>query len=86
MAAAKKTPTAQSDPALGAVAISYGSGDQTLTVAARGLHIDTDGALKVDMSNGTTVTFATLKAGSFYPYSVTKIYQTGSSATGFVLT
>lgn len=85
MAAAKRTPTSQSDPALGAVAISYGGGNQDITVAARGFHIDTAGALKVDMSNGTTVTFATLTAGVFYPYSITKIYQTGSTAAGFIL-
>ncbi len=75
----------ESDPAIGAVAISYGGGDQVLTGAARGFHIDTAGALKVDMANGTTVTFATLTAGAFYPYAITKIYQSGSAAVGFVL-
>jgi hypothetical protein len=75
-----------SDPAIGAVAISYGSGNQDLSgYRVRGFHVDTAGALKVDMANGTTVTFATLTAGAFYPYAITKIYQTGSAAAGFVL-
>ncbi len=37
------------------------------------------------MVDGTTVTFATLTAGAFYPYRITKIYQTGSAAVGFIL-
>lgn len=76
----------ENDPAIGAVAISYGSGDQDLSgYRVRGFHVDTAGALKVDMANGSTVTFATLTAGAFYPYAITKIYQTGSAAAGFVL-
>jgi hypothetical protein len=76
----------ESDPAIGAVEISYGGGNQDLSgYRVRGIHIDTAGALKVDMANGTTVTFATLTAGAFYPYAITKIYQTGSAAAGFVL-
>lgn len=78
-------PKQQNDPAVGAVAISYGGGDQSVTVNARGIHIDTAGALKVDLVDGSTVTFATMNAGSFYPYRVTKIYQTGSTAAGFIL-
>lgn len=83
---AKRTPTAQSDPALGAVVINYGSGDQDITVPVRGIYIGTAGNLKVDMSDGTTVTFASLAAGQVYPFSITKIYQTGSTAAGHVLT
>lgn len=82
---ARRTPAYQSDPVLGAVAISYGGGNQSFTVQVRGFHIDTAGALKVDMANGETVTFATLTAGVYYPYAITKIYQTGSTAAGFVL-
>lgn len=81
-----RSPAQQNDPAIGAVAISYGGGNQDLTgYVVRGFHIDTAGALKVDMANGTTVTFATLNAGQYYPYAITKIYQTGSAAAGFVL-
>lgn len=76
----------ENDPAIGAVAIDYSGGNQDLSgYRVRGFHVDTAGALKVDMANGTTVTFATLNAGQFYPYAITKIYQTGSAAAGFVL-
>jgi hypothetical protein len=79
-------PQQQNDPAVGAIPINYSGGDQALTVAGRGVHIDTAGALKVDMVDGTTVTFATLNAGQFYPYRIRKIYQTGSTAAGSILT
>lgn len=74
-----------SDPAIGAIAIDYASGDQEITVAARGVYIATAGALKVDMANGSTVTFSSMAAGTIYPIAITKIYQTGSTAAGLVL-
>lgn len=76
----------KSDPAIGAVAISYGGGDQTITGFARGIYVDTAGSLKVDMADGTTVTFSNLAAGTIYPISITKIYQSGSSGVaGLIL-
>lgn len=76
----------ENDPAIGAVAINYAAADQDLSgYRVRGFHVDTAGALKVDMANGTTVTFATLTAGAFYPYAITKIYKIGSAGAGFVL-
>ncbi len=73
------------DPAGGAVAISYGGGDQTITVPSRAVYVSTAGDLKVDMLDGTTVTFTGLLVGMIYPIRFTKIYQTGSTATGLVL-
>lgn len=75
----------RSDPATGAVAISYGSGDQTFSTESRGVYIGTAGNLKVDMADGTTVTFSNLAAGSIYAIAITKVYQTGSTAAGLVL-
>lgn len=76
----------ENDPAIGALAINYSGGNQDLSgYRVRGFHVDTAGALKVDMANGSTVTFATLTAGAFYPYAITKIYQVGSAAVGFIL-
>lgn len=76
----------ENDPAIGAVEIDYSGGNQDLSgYRVRGFHVDVAGALKVDFANGTTVTFVTLTAGAFYPYAITKIYQTGSVAEGFVL-
>lgn len=82
-----RTPREQSDPAVGAVAIDYSGGDQEFNVPVRALYIDTAGNLKVDMANGTTVTFENLAAGTIYPIAITKIYQTGSTtAAGLALT
>jgi hypothetical protein len=77
-------PTLASGPAIGAVAISYGGGDQTLTGVPRAVYIGTTGHLKVDMANGTTVTFSNMPVGMF-AIAITKIYQTGSTAAGLVL-
>jgi hypothetical protein len=76
----------RSDPAQGAVAISYGGGNQTLATESRGVYIGTAGHLVVDMADGTTsVTFSNLAAGTIYPLAITKIYQAGSTAAGVVL-
>jgi hypothetical protein len=83
----QRQPLSPDEPAIGAVAISYGSGDQDLsTYRVRGVYIGTAGNLKVDMADGTTaVTFSNLAAGAIYPLKVTKVYQTGSSAAGLAL-
>ncbi len=73
---------------VGAIAIDYSTGDQVLTGysrPARGVYIGTAGHLKVDMADGTTVTFSNLAAGNDYPRAITKIYQSGSTAAGVVL-
>ena len=81
---ARSSPDYQHDPPVGAVAIDYSTGDQVLTVPARRVYIATTGNLKVDMSNGTTVTWSNLPVGQHEMY-ITKIYQTGSTAAGLVL-
>lgn len=72
------------DPPGGAVAIDYSGGDQTVSVPARGVWIDTTGHLKVDMLDGTTVTWSNMPVGE-WPMRITKIYQTGSTAAGLIL-
>lgn len=73
-----------SDPAIGAVAINYGS-DQTVAGRNRWILLSTAGTLKVDMPDGTTGVSLILAAG-MWKISVTKIYQSGSSsAVGFLL-
>jgi len=78
-------PTLAAGPYIGAVAISYGGGNQELSGVPRGVYIGTAGHLKVDMANGTTETFSNLAAGQTYEIAITKIYQTGSTAAGLVL-
>ncbi len=72
-------------PAVGAEAISYGGGDQTVSPCSRALYVATAGDLKVDMLSGDTVTFASLPAGTILAVCVKKIYQTGSNAAGIIL-
>lgn len=74
-----------SDPATGAVAISYGGGNQVLTTEARGVYISTAGDLAVVMRDGQAVTFTGLLAGQIYPICITQVTQTGSTAAGLVL-
>lgn len=77
-------PLSSDAPATGVVAISYAGGDQTLTKPARGFHIDSGTALKVQMLDGSIHTF-TVVAGIGYPYAIKTIYQNGSNAAGAVL-
>ena len=74
-----------SDPAVGGVAIDYAAADQLFTRPVRALYIATAGTLKVDLVDGSTVTFASMTAGVIYPLRITKIYQTGSTAAGLAL-
>lgn len=57
-----------------------------LANATRGLCFAAAGALKVDMVGGTTVTFAdgALAAGVVHPLRVTRVYATGTDATGII--
>lgn len=82
----ESAPQRASDPVVGAVAISYGGGDQTFTQNPRGVYIGTAGHLKVDLIDGSTaITFSNLAAGQIYPFAITKIYQSGSTAAGVAL-
>ncbi len=75
---------ATSDPAIGAVAINYASGDQDIVGSNRWLHISTAGTLRVTMARGETVDL--VLAVGVYKYRITKIFQTGSTtAAGFVM-
>ncbi len=73
-------------PAVDAEAISYGGGNQIVSPCSRGILITGgSGSLKVDMISGSTVTLSGLVTGQVYAICVSKIYQTGSDATGFIL-
>lgn len=73
-------------PFVDAEAINYAGGDQTLSTCSRGILITGgSGALKVDMISGATVTLSGLTTGQVYSVCVKKIYQSGSTANGFIL-
>jgi hypothetical protein len=73
----------QSDPAIGAIAIT--GSDQTIGRPARGVYVATDGDLACTMADGTTPTFVGLKAGAVYPFAIVAITDAGTSITGHVL-
>ncbi len=75
----------RSDPAIGAVAISYGGGNQTISQPSRAIYISGAGALVVTMVDGSAATFSGLLAGVVYPFSIQGITQSGSSAAGVIL-
>ncbi len=70
-------------PAAHAVAVTP-SNSVDLTTAARALYIGVAGDVKVDMVGGeTAVTFTAVPVG-FLPVRVTRVYATGTTATGIV--
>lgn len=58
--------------------------DTTVFSTVRGIYLGASGNLKVDMSDGATVTFTALSAGVIHPIAARKIYATGTTATGIV--
>lgn len=56
--------------------------DTTVFAASRGLYIDVAGAIKYVTANGETVTKTNLVAGVWHPIRVTKVFATGTAATG----
>lgn len=80
---ASPAPDASWAPAVGIVAINYGS-DQTFTKRVRGLHISTAGTLNLVMADGSSGSM--VFAVGYYPYEVRQILNSGSSGVvGFAL-
>lgn len=51
----------------------------------RGIYVGVGGNMTVDMADGgTAVLFVNLLAGVVYPFQVTRVYSTGTSATNLV--
>lgn len=73
----------QTFPAQSAVAITAND-SAALARTTRGIYVATTGTLKVDMADGSTVTFTGLAAGMIHPIAVSKVYLTGTSATGII--
>ena len=55
-----------------------------LTNVTRGVYVGASGNVKVDLLGGSTVTFSGLAAGVVHPLRVTRIYATGTTATGIL--
>lgn len=70
--------------ATGGSAVDISGGDATL-YSCRGFHVGVAGDVKVDFAKrGTGITLKGCSAGATYPYQITKIYQTGTTATDIV--
>lgn len=76
---------ARSDTASGAVAVAPSDANNLFTAnkdqTCLALWIGGAGTLKVDMQDGSTVTFSGVPAGTLLPIQVKKVYATGTSAT-----
>lgn len=48
----------------------------------RGIWVDVAGAVKADFADGTTDTLANVAAGLWHPMAITKVYKSGTTATG----
>lgn len=65
-------------------AASVTPSDSTALRPTRGLYVGGAGNVKVDMALGTTVTFASVAAGTILPIQVVKVYSTDTTATNIV--
>lgn len=68
--------------AKGAVPIT--PSDTTIIRPTLGIYVGVAGDVKVDMQDGSTVTFTGLAAGMFHGISVKRVYATGTTATGIL--
>lgn len=70
-------------PASGAFSITPADGSD-VTWITRGLYVGASGDVKVDMEDGTTVTFTSLSAGVIHPIRAKRVYSTGTTATSIL--
>ena len=71
------------DPAQNAVDVTP-SDSADLTNDCRAIYIGAAGTLKLTMAGGTTVTLAAVNAGVIYPLRASRVWSTGTTATGIV--
>jgi len=70
-------------PGIGAIDADAAASDTVdLTVACRGIYVGVTGNLKVTMPDGTTPTFLNIAAGVVHPIAATRVWSTGTTATG----
>lgn len=55
-----------------------------LDYTTRGLYVGVSGHVKVDLAGGDTVTLNSMAAGVVHLLRVTRVYSTGTAATGIV--
>ena len=57
---------------------------EDLAFVTRGIYVGGSGSLKVDMAGGGTVTYLNVAAGVTHPWRVSRVYATGTDATGII--
>lgn len=72
----------RTDPITSAVAVTPNDGTD-LTYTTRQIYIGVAGTLKVTMKDGMPVSFANIAAG-WHPLCVSRVWLTGTSATGII--
>lgn len=50
----------------------------------KGVYVGTSGDLKVNMLDGTALTFVGIAAGMIHPLTVTRVYSTGTTASDII--
>jgi hypothetical protein len=78
---------ARNDSATSAVAVNLAGADVPFNEPMLSVFVGGAGNLKVDMADGTTVTFTGVAAGTLLPIQVKKIYAAanGTTATNIVV-
>lgn len=76
----------QRHSAIATVAVSVGGGDQTLTDVGRGIYVGGAGNLVCRLvGDSADSTFTGLTAGSYYPWAISIIRQTGTTITNSLI-
>jgi hypothetical protein len=70
------------DPAHNGIAVT--PGDSTDIASTRGFHVNGAGDVAVRFKGGDSSITLTVVAGQTYPYQITRVYSTGTTATGIV--
>jgi hypothetical protein len=64
-------------PATGAAVVAPNDATDLPIAPTRALYVGTTGDLKVNMADGTTVSFVAIPAGTVLPIAVTRVFATG---------
>jgi len=65
--------------------VNIATTDHVFTEVPRALYIGGTGALKVTLlGDSTGVTFNTMTAGTMFPWRITKVWKTGTTATNLI--
>ena len=64
-------------------AVSVTPNDSTDIAKTRALSVGANGTVQVDTASGSVTTISMI-AGEIYPLAVTRVYATGTTATGIV--